>query len=91
MQVAGNAIGDGFSSAFDGIDSGINSISDTFDSIEKRLKQKIIENTSPETRKVIKEVAKYSLAGVITLLAALAAGLHFMIYKSQWMSYTVQE
>lgn len=91
LQVAGNTVGKVFSSAFDGIDSGVSTLSGTFDSIQKRLKQKIVENTSPETRKVIKEVAKYSLAGVITLLAALAAGLHFMIYKSQWMSYTIQE
>lgn len=91
LQVAGNTVGNAFSSVFDGIDSGVNTISGTFDSPQKRLKQKIIENTSPQTRKVMKEVAKYSVAGVVTLLAALAAGLHFMIYKSQWMSYTVQE
>lgn len=61
-------------------------------------KNTIIANTSPETRKVIKqvavvtkEVAKYSVIGVTCLLGAAALSLNIMVFKTQWKAYTITD
>lgn len=89
--MAGNAISGAVSSALDSIGTRV-------DTIQDWTKQTIIENTSPETRKILKktaaiaeEVTKYSLIIATTLLVALAVSLYVMVYKSQWTTYTVQE
>jgi len=43
-----------------------------------------------QTAEVAQEVAKYSVVGVTTLLGVAAASLQVLVFKSQWMSYTVQ-
>jgi LysM repeat protein len=75
----------------------IQSVLDILSNSQEWAKQKIIENTSPRTREIMKqtaavagEVAKYSVVGVTTLLGVAAASLQVLVFKSQWMSYTVQ-
>jgi|GEM_PF-6586571 len=76
----------------------VNRVSAQIDDTQEMIKKEIIENTSPRTRKIMKKavviaevVAQYSVIGVVSLLGALAVSLHFMVFKSQWLSYTVQE
>ncbi len=80
------------------IENGIDSIGNTLENGQEWAKEKIIANTSPQTRKILKqtavvaeEVAKYSVIGVTALLGVAAASLQVMVFKSQWTSYTVQE
>ncbi len=61
-------------------------------------KNTIVANTSPETRKVMKqvavvtkEVAKYSVIGVTILLGAAALSLNIMVFKTQWKAYTIAD
>ena len=62
------------------INGGIDALSSAYTNGQDWAKQKIMENTSADTRKLIKkvavvaeEVAKYSVIGVTTLLALAAA------------------
>lgn len=78
--------------------SSVDSIIGIVDDAQDWAKQKIIENTSPMTRRIMKqtavvaeEVAKYSVVGVTSLLGALGVSLNVLVFKSQWISYTVQE
>lgn len=40
---------------------------------------------------VTKEVAKYSVIGVTSLLGATAISLNIMVFKTQWKAYTIAE
>ncbi len=98
FQDAGNTVSSAVGSGVDIIENGIDSISNTLENGQEWAKEKIIANTSPETRKLLKqtavvaeEVAKYSVIGVTTLLGVAAASLQVMVFKSQWMTYTIQE
>lgn len=80
------------------MENGLEAIGDTLDSAQEWTKNTIVKNTSPRTRKILKqtavvaeEVAKYSVIGVTSLLGVAAVSMQVMVYKSQWTSYTVQE
>jgi len=80
------------------VENGLEAIGDTLDSAQEWTKNTIVKNTSPRTRKILKqtavvaeEVAKYSVIGVTSLLGVAAVSMQVMVYKSQWTSYTVQE
>lgn len=79
------------------LQTSIRKATDSIGTSQNFLKQKIIENTSPRTRAVLKktaeiatEVAQYSVIAVVSIFAAFAGALHIMAYKAQWVSYTVQ-
>lgn len=97
LQVAGNELSGVINGGLDGLLDVFGTLWSAIDDSQDWAKQKIIENTSPATRKVLKqvavvteEVAKYSVIGVTTLLAVAAAWMQVMVYKSQWLTYTVQ-
>ncbi len=98
FQRTGNTVSSAVQWGMDIVENGFEAIWDTLDSAQEWTKDKIIENTSPRTRKILKqtaavaeEVAKYSVIGVTSLLWVAAASMQVMVYKSQWASYTVQE
>lgn len=79
------------------LQTSIRKATDSIGTSQNFLKQKIIENTSPRTREILKqtaeiaaEVAQYSVIAVASLVAAFAGALHIMAYKAQWVSYTVK-
>ena len=98
LQSAGNEASSALSRTLDIMGTAVNRVSAQIDDTQEMIKKEIIENTSPRTRKIMKKavviaevVAQYSVIGVVSLLGALAVSLHFMVFKSQWLSYTVQE
>lgn len=95
-KLNGNILSNAFSSGYSILSQSINRVGDTLNTAEDWSRMTIIANTSPETRKVMKQVAavttevvKYSVVGVICLLGASAIGLNIMVFRTQWTAYTI--
>lgn len=67
------------------------------DSLKRVIKNTIENNTSPETRKKIrqaitiaKETAKYSIVSILSLITATTGALNIMAYRKRWKDYVVE-
>lgn len=97
LSTISDTVGRNVSGGMKILQTSIRKASDSIGTSQNLLKQKIIENTSPRTREILKqaaevavEVAQYSVIAVASIVAAFAGALHIMAYKAQWVSYTVQ-
>lgn len=97
LAIISDTVGRNVSGGMKILQTSIRKATDSIGTSQNFLKQKIIENTSPRTREILKqtaeivaEVAQYSVIAVASLVAAFAGALHIMAYKAQWVSYTVK-
>lgn len=67
-----------------------NAIEKRISQVKDSAKQLILNNTTPEMRKIAVKTAEYTAIGATSILWVTAAWLQVLLYQWQWMTYTVK-